>query len=176
MLTNTITKNNLRPLAELKRNLQIGNSLTLVESPDLPNHRGLNVKRYIVKKQGNGVYLNPDKQAKNGSFLEFNNAKLTEYDGEEIRTYKPGKRELTEDERRIYNNRPSQRKENEKLLERDILGDGSTTYWMDKKYLSDNNMSYIFDHDGSKRYDYNSDMIIDEQIKGDLSLRYIIEN
>jgi len=165
----------MKTLADLKRDLKIGDSITLVESPLRPDHRFLNIKRYVVKKQGNGVYLNPDKNATNGSFLEFKNAKLTEYDGETIKTFLVGSRNLTEQELRVFNNKPSKRAENQGLLERDMLTDMNTTYYMDKKYLKENDMEYLMSSTGlTKRLDYNDMIIIDEQVKGELELSYVI--
>ena len=165
----------MKTLADLKRDLKIGDSITLVESPLRPDHKFLNIKRYVVKKQGNGVYLNPDKNATKGSFLEFKNAKLTEYDGKTIKTFLVGSRNLTEQELRVFNNKPSKRAENQELLEQDMLTDMNTTYYMDKKYLRENNMEYLMSSTGlTKRLDYNNMIIIDEQVKGGLELSYVI--
>lgn len=164
----------MKTLAELKRELNIGNSITLIESPTMPNHKWLNVKRYVVKKQGNGVYLSPDKNDVKGSFLEFTNAKLTEYDGKEIRTYQPGHRELNAQERYVLFNCPSKRPENQEIVEQDIMTDGSRVFWMDRKYFQDLDMEYLDNSRGIKRIDWNTTTIIDEQIKGNLELRYII--
>jgi len=165
----------MKTLADLKRDLKIGDSITLVESPLRPDHKFLNIKRYVVKKQGNGVYLNPDKNATKGSFLEFKNAKLTEYDGKTIKTFLVGSRNLTEQELRVFNNKPSKRAENQELLEQDMLTDMNTTYYMDKKYLRENNMEYLMSSTGlTKRLDHNNMTIIDEQVKGGLELSYVI--
>jgi len=165
----------MKTLADLKRDLKIGDSITLVESPTRPDHRFLNIKRYVVKKQGNGVYLNQDKNATKGSFLEFKNAKLTAYDGKTIKTFSVGSRDLTEQELRVFNNKPSGRAENQELVERDIITDMSTTYYMDKKYLKENNMPYLMSCTGlTKHLNYNKMAIIDEQVKGNLELSYVI--
>ena len=66
----------MKTLAELKRDLEVGDSITTIKNDYHPERVGQ--KRYIVKKQGNGIYLNEDKNAVTGSFLEFKNAKLTE--------------------------------------------------------------------------------------------------
>jgi len=166
----------MKTLAELKRELNIGNSITLVESPTMVSHKWLNIKRYVIKKQGNGVYLSPDKNDTKGSFLEFTNAKLTEYDGKEIRVYQPGNRELTAQEKHALDNCPSKRPENKEIVEIDIMTDGSRSYWMDKEYYQNIGMEYLENSRGTKRVDWNRDSItiIDEQIKGNLLLRYTI--
>ena len=165
----------MKTLSDLKRDLNIGDSITLVESPTMPEHKWLNIKRYVVKKQGNGVYLNPDKNETKGSFLEFKNAKLTEYDGNTIKVFMVGQRPLTDQELRIYNNKPSNRKENESLVEQDLMTDSSTTFWMDKRYLQENNMEYLMAcSGGTKHLNYSEMTITDEQIKGNLELSYVI--
>lgn len=166
----------MKTLADLKRDLQVGMSITLVEAPTMPNHKFLNQKRYIVKKQGNGVYLNVDINAASGSFLEFTNAKLTEYDGNTIKIYKAGTRPLTADEQSILDNRPTNRPENKERIEMEIMTDTNGSYYLDKEYFSQNGMSYLFESGGTKRYNFSEGTITDEQIKGDLELSYLIES
>lgn len=166
----------MKTLADLKRDLKIGDSITLVESPNRPNNSWLNIGRYIVKKQGNGVYLSENKNADRGSFLELPNAKLVEYDGKEIRIYDPAKRPLTDQEQKIWDNRPSQRSENKKRLEYDLLSGTNVMFYQDKKYFNDKGMGYLY-YEKNNRYKFNpNDMTItDKQLKGDLALRYIID-
>lgn len=164
----------MKTLAELKRELNIGDSITLIEAPTMPTHKWLNVKRFVVKKQGNGVYLSPNKTDTKGSFLEFTNAKLTEYDGKEIRVYQPGNREFTEQEKQALANCPSKRPENKEIVEHDIMCDMSTSYYMDEGYYRELGMSYLHYGRGTKRVDWSTNTIVDEQIKGNLELRYTI--
>jgi len=169
----------MKTLADLKRDLQVGDSITTIKNEMKPDFVGK--KRYIVKKQGNGIYLNEDKNATKGSFLEFKNAKLTEYDGENIRTYAVGKRPMTEEEKRVFNNMPSKRKENEERIKMEIMTDTNGSWYIDKAYCKENNMEYLHSSTGqTKRIDYNDlnngiYSIIDEQVKGDLELEYKIE-
>lgn len=166
----------MKTLSDLKRDLQIGDSLTLVEAPTMPDHKSLNLKRYVVKKQGNGVYLNADINAKTGSFLEFTNAKLTEYDGETIKTYQAGTRPMTEDEQRVFNNKPSQRPENKEKIEMELMTDSNGSYWLDKEYLKEQGMEYLMSGGSSTRsLNYRNMTIRDEQLKGQLELSYIVE-
>jgi len=163
----------MKTLADLKRDIKVGDSITLIESPAF--HKWTDIKRYVVKKQGNGVYLNPDKAETKGSFLEFVNAKLTEYDGKEIRVYAPGTRPLTDNEKAVYDNRPSNRKENEYMVEQDLMTDTNLCYWHDKTYFSKAGMDWLFHANNStKRLDHNDMTVTDEQIKGELQLRYVI--
>jgi hypothetical protein len=164
----------MKTLADLKRDLNIGDSITLVNAPNLPNHKYLNIQRFVVKKQGNGVYLNADKNAKTGSFLEFANAKLTEYDGKTIKTFCEGKRPLTEQELRVFNNMPSKREENRERVELEAMTDTNGLYYVDKFYLKENGMEYLMGSGTTKHIIYHEMMIRDEQLKGDLELSYVI--
>ena len=165
----------MKTLADLKRDLKIGDSITLVESPDRPNNSRLNIRRYIVKKQGNGVYLSENKNADRGSFLELPNAKLVEYDGKEIRIYYPDDRPLTDKEQRVWDNRPSQREENKKQWEYDMLSGSNVLFWKDKAYFKNQDMGYLY-YEKNNRYVFHSqDMIIAVKDKRKaVFLRYII--
>ena len=79
---------------ELKRKLQIGIPLKMVYT-SWGNTNKLNVVRYVVKLQGNGVYLNEDKESKKGSFLEFGKASLFEETLKGFKLFKAGLRDLT---------------------------------------------------------------------------------
>jgi len=167
-------------LAALKRAMQVGKTvLTLVESPIYKNSRNLGVPRVIVKKQTNGIFLGKNQNDLPGSFLELKNATLVECDGHELRIYLPGYRPLTEEEQRVFDNMPSKRQENAKLLEVDILTDGSSTYWMDKAWVKKHGMEYLM-HEKKRgmliAYDGDAPRILDEHIRGDLLFRYKIEN
>jgi len=164
-----------KTLADLKRDLQIGDSLTLIEAPTMPNHKYLNLKRYIVRKQGNGVYLNIDKEAKTGSFIEFINAKLTAYDGKTIETYRHGVRPITEDEARIMANAPTRRPENAEKIKLEIMSDTNGSWYLDKKYYSELGCSYLFESGGTRHFNYHDKTITDQQLKGELELKYLIK-
>lgn len=166
----------MKTFADLKRDLQVGDKITLVEAPTMPNHRFLNIPRFVVRKQTNGVYLGLNKNEKTGSWLEFKNAKLTEYDGKTLKIYRAGNRPLTEEERHVYDNRPSKRPENRLQMERDLLSGSSVMFWRDKAYFKNKKMDYL--HYGSNnRYIFHSHnmTIEDAQIKGQLELSYVIE-
>lgn len=163
----------MKTLADLKRDLKVGSTLILIDAPKMPSHKYLNKTRYIVKTQGNGVYLAENPASKSGSFLDLPKASLVEYDGMTIKVYEAGYRELTPEERSIRANQPSSRPENRKQMEVDALSDGSTMFYRDEAYYRENNATYLtVYHNGPKKYDSNRDMIYDESIKGELSLVY----
>jgi len=162
--------------AQLKRDLTKGRTLTMTFNAMAASSENvksrLNIPRYIIGTQTNGITLSPNPESKQGSFLELPVASLTEYDGETIRIYKPNRRPLTPDEQALIDNMPSHRAENRQLCENDALSDGSTTYWMDKKYLADNSANWYWDWDKGQRFDSNDMMMWDKKIKGDLDLEY----
>jgi hypothetical protein len=177
----------MKTLADLKRELVVGTGITLVKSCWNSNSK-IGKKRYVVKTQGNGVYLSENKDDTEGSFLPFPNAKLTEYTGDTLTVFQPGKRPFTQEELDVYNNMPSHRPENAEIVQSDVISDGSTSYWMDVKYFKEKNMRYLHNSSGTKHADYNSFVydekrmkitsgdIIDEQIRGELELQYAIEH
>jgi hypothetical protein len=126
----------MKTFAQLKRDLVVGKTLTMTfnstQSETIKNRIGK--ARKIIKTQSNGIYLEVESGNKNGFFLELPCASLTEYDGNTIKVFMYGKRDLTEKEKEILTNRPSQRKENARIASNDAISDGSQTYWMDKRY------------------------------------------
>ena len=167
----------MKTLADLKRDLQIGDKIVMtfnrlnIES----KNKLLNVERYIVSKNTTGIKLNIDKDAKTGSFLDYpKKATLCEYDGETLKIYDAGIRDLTDKEKNILDNLPSKRPENQEAVYNEIMTDGSSFYWKDKAYLSDNDAEYLTGYETIRglRYDFNTKKIIDESIRGDLSLSY----
>ena len=166
----------MKTLADLKRALTPGKQITLIES-SIPNHRNLNIPRYIVKANTVGVQLNPDKDATKGSHMDFpSKAALLTYEDDTFSLHLPAHRPLTAEEQRVMDTMPSHLPENAKQCEIDIMTDGSQMFWRDKKHCSDNHMEYL---NGSEtvrglRYDCNEKDIIDESLKGPVELKYKI--
>lgn len=168
----------MKTFAQLKRDLKVGVSITMTKN-QLANEKFsansksalIGMKRYIVKTQSNGVYLTIDGSQK--SYLEFPPASLVEYNENIIRIYNPGERKLTKEEQTILDNRPSNRKENEQLAVNDALTDGSSTFWMDKRYYSENGADWYWGWSKGQRYSQGK--MIDNKIKGALSLEYELE-
>jgi hypothetical protein len=154
----------MKTLADLIRLLTVGTKLTLVERLGKPIEK--DDERTVVSSNTTGVSLKlADGKV---SFLAFPKASLLEFTDTEIRTYAAGERDLTADELKIVAGRPSNKPENAKLVERDILSDGSTTYWMDKRYFIEAKAVYLENC-------YGKDKIKDDKVKGQLVLRYVIE-
>ena len=150
--------------------------LTLIQSQH-GGHKFLNVPRYVIRKQSNGVYLAEDKGSAKGSFLELPRASLVEYDGETVKVYGIGKRDLTDEEKRIRANMPSALPENAEKCKIDMLTDGSFMFWADKAYLHQLNADYMAGHGTVRglRYDFNENKIWDETLKGEVSLTYTLK-
>ena len=167
----------MKTLADLKRDLKVGTAMEMLNfhnEQDIPEK--LQGIRYVVKVKSNGIELNKDKNAIKGSFLDYPKATLCEYDGENLRIYESGTRELTEWEKSIRDNVPSRRAENKDAVHNELMTDGSGFYWKDEAYYKENNAEYLAGHETVRglRYDYNTQQIIDDTIKGELSLAYKI--
>lgn len=77
----------MKTLSDFKRALTVGSSITLIDAPDMPDHRFLGLPRFVVKAQTSGVYLSTDKDAVTGSFLDFPAASLVEFDGDTVKIF-----------------------------------------------------------------------------------------
>ena len=131
------------------------------------------VVRYAVKVQSNSFALNEDKTATKGSRLDWPKASLMEYDGKTLTIYKPGRRDLTPEEKAIIDGEPKDDKQDEI----DMLSDGSTMFYRRKSYYQNSGHFYLFgtERTGGKRltHDQNRNPKIEEDaIRGDISLVY----
>ena len=161
----------MKTLADLKRDLKIGTMLTLTQS-FFPGHKFLNVPRYVVKNNSVGIELNANKEAKSGSCLNLKRASLIKYDGTTLKIFDPAERPLTAEEQTILNGLPSMQPKNKELCEHDLISDGSTTFFMDKKYLMDKNAGWYWKEAQGKYYHKNDNTMTDYTIKGKLLLQY----
>jgi hypothetical protein len=167
----------MRTLADLKRELTVGKSLKLISfsTPFAVNNKNLNKVRFIVRIQGNGLYLNEDKNTTKGSYLEFPKASLLEYDGKTIKIYEPGIRDLTEEEKKIRDNEPKD-DEQDRI---DMMSDGSQMFYRRKQYYKEKGCEYLFWGDSTRgkskhitRQGNGELKIVDDSIKGIVSLIY----
>jgi len=153
----------MKTKADLKRTLQIGTQLKRVY-----NSLGWGSGRAsqgsigtVSKVQTNGVYLD-------GRWLDIPVASLIEFDGTSLKLYYPGLRDLSPTEQDIIDNRPRD-PEQERM---DLLTDGSTMYWRDKRYFSEKEANWYWGWNKGLRYDHNEKKMWDRKIKGDLQLEY----
>jgi hypothetical protein len=160
----------MNTLSDFKRELTKGKGIKLIYAKIThADDKRINLVRYVVKTQGNGVYLNVDKNAVKGSFLEFPKASLCTIEGNKISIHEAGYRPLNEKEKEAKANEPKDAKQSEI----DALTDGSTMYWRVKKYYSDLGLSYLHgEKHPSLKYNYNDNNIQDDSIKGEIILTY----
>ena len=151
--------------ADLKRDLSVGVKVKRISRFG----QACDIVKTVSKVQTNGVYLE-------GSMLQWPPASLVEYDGVSIKIYAEGLRDLTDKEKMIIANQPSNRPENAKQCEIDIMTDGSQMFWADKRYYSELNARYLkgSEWENGEKYDYNTQKILSKKIKGELILQYVI--
>jgi hypothetical protein len=164
-------------LADLRRKLKLGQGVKLVNAQGVkPDNPRLNLVRYVIKVQGNGVYLNSDKTATKGSFLELPKASLMEMDETGFKTFTAGLRELTPEEQEIIKNEPQDAKQEEI----DLMTDGSQMFYRRKAYYTEKDALYLFSGNSKTLQGKyliqgrkgESDKIRDDAIKGEMSLSY----
>jgi hypothetical protein len=161
-----------KSFSQLKRDLQKGRQLIMTYNSIKSRSENLNIPRFIIKTQTNGIYLSKDKDATKGSFLELPRAALMEYIDDIIRIYEPAIRELTKDEQFILDNCPSKRPENAERLKLEIMTDGSGLYWKDKAYYKENGGDWYYGENCGLRFMMSENKMRDAGIKGILSLEY----
>jgi len=173
----------MKSLADLKRDLVIGSSLTLVSRYGKTEGKNIGIKRFVVKKNTVGLCLNADKNATKGAFLDWPKASLLKYDGDTITIHISGFRLLTSEEKQIIKNQPRD-DEQDKI---DIMTDGSTMFYRRKVYFLKIGKIYLFGcksqagkylksgttataRDGS----FSDWFIRDDNVKGEIGLVYKI--
>ena len=164
----------MKTLSDMKRDIKIGQKWEVVSCNGKPPADKISGDREIVHIQSNSIAFKREDKPK--SWLQFPPASLLEYSGDEIKIYEPGYRPLTEAEQSVVDNMPSHRQENGEAVERDLLSDGSSTYWMDKKYTKEAGADWYWSKCRGLTYRHaTSDepaRMRDEKIKGVLSLHY----
>lgn len=155
-------------IAELKRKLQVGTALKMTFN-SIGHTSKLNIIRFIVKVQGNGVYLNEDKEETKGSFLEFPKSSLMELSQTGFKTFRAGFRDFTEEETKIIKNEPKD-EEQQKI---DLMTDGSQMFYRRKRYYKECGFEYLSSQSKPIKGLYRmNEKIRDEGLKGDLDLEY----
>ena len=110
----------------------------------------------------------------NVSWLDLDYASLVEYDGDTLKVYSVGLRELTDLEKSVMDGwkKLSDNDEYREQAYRDMMTDGSTTYYKEKSYYDNTPCPYLFNEQNGKKYDYNTGKLYDPKIKGDCILKY----
>ena len=160
----------MKTLSDLKRFLKEGAIVKMIYS-DIPKNSLIGKKRKVVKVQTNGIYfVDPDDIQSKKSYLDFPKALLLEVTEKSFKIYNKGLRDLTAEEKKIRNNAPKD-PEQSKI---DIMTDGSTMYWREKRYYIQHNAEYLIGNKSERgmRYDFNTKKVWDDNVKGILSLEY----
>lgn len=118
------------------------------------------------------------------SFLDIPKASLVEYTDGMLRIYYPGYREPNETEKRILNEwkEIANTDDYQNRLKTDLLTDGSSTFYQQKRFFKDRNAEYLlgFETQRGMKLDFNKKangdprFICDEKIKGDIYMEYEI--
>jgi len=167
----------MKTLSDLKRKLQPGQRVSLVyryKKLDVP------IEKEVLELQSNGIALAKeirDGRAWGKSWLTWPKASLLECVGEPglfsgFRIYSTGKRPLTCFEKEI---RDGYEKTRDTEQERRDMSDGSTSYWQKLHYYRERNAEYLIGNikQHGMRYDYNSGLVWDDRVKGELCLEYV---
>lgn len=156
--------------AQLKRDLaNKAIKLELVErygktGDDIPERcRGI---RNVVRSNTVGATLITDGGIE--SEMRLDSAFLTEYTGDFLVIYDIGKRELTEEERKVFNDYWKYLNE---YVEKNPY---ASSYWAGVKYCKDNNCEWVGGNEYSdgKKYISWEDKMWDKKVRGDAILKY----
>jgi hypothetical protein len=168
----------MKTLADLKRDAKSGRisgeMVIRMGSTDIPET--LKGRRKIVDANTVGIkFLNNNGKK---SELRISCASLVEYDNDSLTIYSPALRELNDDEKQIMSQwqEIANTEEYQKQSEIDLLTDGSSTYWKRKHFFVDKGYAYLLGHEKLRgmKYDYNTGMVKDDKIKGEIELQYKI--
>lgn len=156
----------MKTLADLKRKLTPGTKVILKTRFGTK----INQKREVIHQQSNCIIFKTSEGKK--SWLNYPKASLLEFTTNDFRIYGKGKRPLTPPEKAIKEGYEKIR--DKKQEERDLLSDGSTSYWQKLRYFQNHNAEYLISNKSQRgmKFDYNSGLVWDEKIKGNIDLEY----
>ena len=131
--------------------------------------------RSIVKVQTNAIYLEGQENRGKGSYLGLPAASLMDYDGKVLSIYNPGIREMNEEEK---DNVAKADAERERYQKENPYSD---SFWHMKYWYQNCSTPWIYfgcdEVKGKKAAQgENIGKIIDNSIRGELVLQYVIEN
>lgn len=108
------------------------------------------------------------------SSLDLDYASLVEYDGEYLKVFSIGLRELTDLEKSVMEGwrKITDTDEYKEQAYRDAMTDGSSTFYKDVHYFKNSPCPYLYLDNGDKRYDYNTGKVYDPKVKGNCMLKY----
>lgn len=168
----------MKTLADLKRDSKNGKLFGVMTlrlgTSNIPDR--LAEKRKIVDANSVAIFFEMADGRK--SELRVERASLVEYTDDKLTIYNPGYRQLNDVEKAIMNEweEISNRPENKKQYEIDVMSDGSSMFYKKKSFFHNKGYSYLLGHEEEKglKYDVNKDMILDKSFKGDISMQYVL--
>jgi len=130
--------------------------------------------RAVVKVQSNALYLEGEENDGKGSYLSIPAASLLEYDGETLKIYRAGIREMNSEE---ISNMQKAEEERKRFQEKNPYSDD---YWHMQAFFKNCSTPWIYFGNGKikgKRSAQGKEhgKIIDDAVKGELELLYAIE-
>lgn len=172
----------MKTLADLKRDAKEGKIFAKLiirngeQCTDINTPEMLKGYRKITDSNSNSItFLTPDGKP---SILPIEKASLLEYNQNTITIYKSGERDFNAEEIKIM----QQWREIEKTEEYqeqakiDMITDGSTTYWKRVKFFTDNDALFLIGTKSKgKCYNHNTGKMLDDTIKGKISMKYEIK-
>lgn len=174
----------MKTLAELRRRLTPGTVIYLTYRSFDRKSEELPLKREVVKVMTTQiVVINPDlptaeqlRKSGKGSFLEFPVSTLMDITDTGFSIYNKGHREMTEEEKRVYDNKPRDPRQEEI----DAISDGSTMFFREKSYFYNAGMPHLLGYETGKpeKLDYNEKdasgypLIWSNKVKGQKALEY----
>ena len=128
----------MKTLATFKKELKDGTIKTLTQTFSAYKRDFIGLKRTVAKVQTNALTLKLADTGKE-SWLYYPVASLFEYEGNAIKIYAQGVRELTKEEQGIMGEwaKITQTEEYERQRRVDLLTDCSTTYRQKKRFFED---------------------------------------
>ncbi|MDF2880053.1 MAG: hypothetical protein K0R54_610 [Clostridiaceae bacterium] len=166
----------MKTLAQLKRDAKAGllEGQMVLRNGDSDIPDTLKGWRKIVDSNTVSITFLNNKNKK--SALDIPCSSLIEYTDNELILYNPGLRELNEEEKTFLAKWEEEKKKTdyESRATVDLYTDGSSTYWQKKYYFIDNGFEYLLGHNTKqgKKYDGNTGMVYDNQIKGKKCMVY----
>lgn len=108
------------------------------------------------------------------SQLDLDYASLVEYDGEMLKVYSIGLRDLTDLEKSVMDGwkKITDTEEYKEQAYRDVMTDGSSTFYKDKYYFENSPCPYLYLEQNGKKYDYSTGKVYDPKVKGNCILKY----
>jgi hypothetical protein len=157
----------MNTLAELKRHLQIGVKVLKIEAWDKPVPEADQLREVVAVQTNAVVFKTPTKPK---SWLEWPAASLVIVDNEGFTMYDAGYRDLTPDEKAVYDARPIDKEQSMQ----DAYTDGSVMFWREKAYFAKCKYPYLWGMNYVKgcKYDFNTQKIHDNKVLGQCICKY----